>query len=539
MSPHDGGGNARLCPPHPYCERGCAVTVDGVSGHAGNVAELLSATARARPDATALVDTTASVTLSWAEVDAAADAQALELRAAGLVAGDRVALCLATSAAFAVALFGVLRAGGVAVPLSPQGPGSELRTLLEHSGASLLIGPATDPETRAPDVPEDVRVLAAAGVPSQRPEPVQPIGSGEDLAVLSYTSGTTGPPRGVMLTHRALLANVAQLEQLPVRVVEPGDRVLITIPIFHVYGLGPGLLAGTSAGATLVLAERFDAQQTLADCAEHRVTSLLGVPTIYVELAALPAEDLGKGLATIRLLTSGAAPLHPKVLAAIRGATGLGVFEGYGLTETAPVVTTTMVTGYPKPGSVGRPLPGVQVRLVDSDGTAGPVPLDPADPDDVFAEDDGQSMGTGLVSIRGANLFSGYWPDGEHGPDTEGWFRTGDVGYLDIDGDLHLVDRANDLIIVNGFNVFPHEVESVIDALPGVAESAVVGVVDERSGEAVKAVIVPEQGAALSEQQVMDVCTQRLAGYKVPRSVEFADSLPHSATGKLRRMKLR
>lgn len=513
------------------------MTVDGSSGHAGNVAELLSVTARARPDATALVDTTAATTLTWSDLDAAADAQALELKEAGLTAGDRVALCLPTSAAFAVALFGVLRAGGVAVPLSPQGPGSEMHTLLEHSGAVLLIQPGT--ETGAPDVPEGVRVLAAASVPPQRPEPVEPVGAGEDLAVLSYTSGTTGPPRGVMLSHRALLANVAQLEQLPVPVVESGDRVLITIPVFHVYGLGPGLLAGTSAGATLVLAERFDARQALADCIEYRVTSLLGVPTMYVELAALPAEELGEGLATIRLLTSGAAPLHPKVLAAIRGATGLGVFEGYGLTETAPVVTTTMVTGYPKPGSVGRPLPGVEVRLVDSDGTAEPVPLDPADPDDVFIEDDGRSMGTGLVSIRGANLFSGYWPDGAHGPDAEGWFRTGDVGYLDTDGDLHLVDRANDLIIVNGFNVFPHEVESVIDALPGVAESAVVGVVDERSGEAVKAVIVPEPGAALSEQQVMDACTQQLAGYKVPRTVEFADSLPHSPTGKLRRMKLR
>ncbi|WP_091671598.1 AMP-binding protein [Amycolatopsis marina] len=494
---------------------------------------MLAATARAKPDAAALVDTATAETLTWAEVDAAVDAQVAELRAAGLTAGDRVALCLPTSVAFVIALFGVLRAGGVAVPLPPQGPESELRGLIEHSGARLLIGAAAD------DLPGDVRVLSAVTAGEQRPEPVEPVGAGEDLAVLSYTSGTTGAPRGVMLSHRALLANVTQLEHLPVRVVEPSDRVLISIPMFHVYGLGPGLLAGTSAGATLVLAERFDVHTALEACVKYRVTSLLGVPTMYVELAALPADELGEGLATVRLLTSGAAPLHPKVLAAIRGATGLGVFEGYGLTETAPVVTTTMVTGYPKPGSVGRPLPGVELRLVDSDGTVGPVPLDPADPDDVFAEDDGEPMGTGLVSIRGANLFSGYWPDGAHGPDGEGWFRTGDVGYLDTDGDLHLVDRANDLIIVNGFNVYPNEVESVINALPGVAESAVVGVVDERSGEAVKAVIVPERGAALSEQQVMDACTEALAGYKVPRTVEFADSLPHSATGKLRRMNLR
>jgi long-chain acyl-CoA synthetase len=172
---------------------------------------------------------------------------------------------------------------------------------------------------------------------------------------------------------------------------------------------------------------------------------------------------------------------------------------------------------------------------VDSDGSADDLPLDPDEPDDVFAS----GGGTGLVSVRGANLFSGYWPDGAHGPDAEGWFRTGDVGYLDSDGDLHLVDRANDLIIVNGFNVYPHEVEEVISQLPGVGEVAVVGVVDERSGEAVKAVVVPEDGAALSEQQVVDQCVARLAGYKVPHTVEFAETLPHSATGKLRRLKLR
>jgi len=311
--------------------------------------------------------------------------------------------------------------------------------------------------------------------------------------------------------------------------------VLITIPLFHVYGLGPGLLQATAVGATAVLSERFEAQRTLDDCAGHRVTSITGVPTMYGEFAALGADELRRGLATVRRMTSGAAPLHPKVLTAIREATGLDVYEGYGLTECAPVVTSMLVTGYPKPGSVGRPLPGIELRLVDSDGTDQAVPLDPDDVDDVF-EAEGE---TGLVSIRGANLFSGYWPDGDHGPDDEGWFRTGDVGYLDTDGDLHLVDRANDLIIVNGFNVFPREVEDVIGQLPEVAEAAVVGVVDERSGEAVKAVVVPAAGAALSEQQVTDHCAAHLAGYKVPHLVEFAESLPHSATGKLRRLRLR
>jgi long-chain acyl-CoA synthetase len=467
--------------------------------------------------------------LTYREADAAAQAQARRLADAGVEPGDRVGLRLPTSVDFVVAFFGALRAGAVVVPLSPQVPGPELAKLLEHSGAKVVV--QRDPDEALPD--------GVIGVtPSTDPDGGGGFAdagrSGEDIAVISYTSGTTGPPRGVMLSHRALLANLEQISAVE-GVLEHDDRVLITIPLFHVYGLGPGLLQATAVGATAVLSERFEAQRTLDDCAGHRITSITGVPTMYGEFAALGADELRRGLATVRRMTSGAAPLHPKVLTAIREATGLDVYEGYGLTECAPVVTSTLVTGYPKPGSVGRPLPGVELRLVDSDGTDQAVPLDPDDVDDVF-EADGE---TGLVSIRGANLFSGYWPDGGQGPDDDGWFRTGDIGYLDTDGDLHLVDRANDLIIVNGFNVFPREVEEVIGQLPEVAEAAVVGVVDERSGEAVKAFVVPATGAALSEQQVADHCAAHLAGYKVPHAVEFAESLPHSATGKLRRTRLR
>nr|WP_246257559.1 long-chain fatty acid--CoA ligase [Amycolatopsis anabasis] len=498
---------------------------DEVAGE--SIADLLSAAAGRRPDSVAVIDTESGARFTWAELDAAADGQARRLVAEGVAPGDRVVLRLPTSADFVITLFAVVRAGAIAVPLSPQGPPAELRSLLEHSGARLIVGAGSD------DLPESVRVLAPGREPGAK---FAPSGGGEDIAVLSYTSGTTGRPRGVMLSHRALLANLNQLRAVTPAVLERTDRVLIAIPLFHVYGLGPGLLLATAVGATVVLAPRFDARSALAACAEHRITAITGVPAMYVEFAALPADELGEGLSTVRMLTSGAAPLHPKVLAAIRQATGLGVYEGYGLTETAPVLTSTVVTGYPKPGSVGRPLPGVELRLVEPDGDSEPVPLDPDDPDDAFDEGTG---GTGLVSVRGANLFSGYWPDGAHGPDAEGWFRTGDVGYLDVDGDLHLVDRANDLIIVNGFNVYPHEVEGVIGELPEVAESAVVGVLDERSGEAVKAVVVPVTGAALSEQQIVEHCATRLAGYKVPRTVEFADELPHSATGKLRRVRLR
>ncbi|HVV11096.1 AMP-binding protein [Amycolatopsis sp.] len=486
----------------------------------GNIADLLASAATEWPGSVALVDTTAGTAFSWSQLDSAVNGLAGELAAKGIGRGDRVALRLPTSADFATALFAVARLGAIAVPISPLAPKPELDTTLQHSGAKLVL---------SRDAEEGVLPSA------ESEESLESVGGDEDIAVLSYTSGTTGPARGVMLSHRALLANLEQLSAVP-DTLKHRDRVFIAIPLFHVYGLGPGLLHATAVGATAVLAERFDVVKALEVCAAQRVTVIGGVPAMYNEFAALPTEELRAGLGTVRLLNSGAAPLHPKVLATIREKTGLAVFEGYGLTETAPVVTSTLVTGYAKPGSVGRPVPGVELRLVGPDGLAEEVPLDPDDLDDAFVEDD---AGTGMVSIRGANLFSGYWPDGSHGPDEEGWFRTGDVGYLDVDGDLHLVDRANDLIIVNGFNVFPKEVEEVIGELPEVAEVAVVGVIDERSGESVKAVVVPAEGASLSEQQVVEYCGSKLAGYKVPRTIEFAESLPHSPTGKLRRVRLR
>jgi long-chain acyl-CoA synthetase len=280
----------------------------------------------------------------------------------------------------------------------------------------------------------------------------------------------------------------------------------------------------------------FGVERALAACAEHRVSALVGVPAMYQAFAAVPADRLAEALSTVRLLTSGAAPLPPAVLTAIKQATGLSVFEGYGLTETGPVLTSTLVGGYAKPGSVGRPLPGVELELVDSDGR--PVGVEP-DPDEPAWFDVSEETETGRVAARGPNLFSGYWPDGAYGPDSDGWFRTGDVGYLDEDGDLFLVDRANDLIIVNGFNVYPNEVERVLGELAGVAESAAVGVPDERTGEQVLAVLVLRPGAELTEDAVREHCAQRLARFKVPRAVRFVDALPYSVTGKVRRASLR
>jgi long-chain acyl-CoA synthetase len=493
----------------------------------GNLADLVARAARRVPDHRALIDLAAGRTLTWAETDRAVDAFAHVLAEAGLAVGDRVMLRLPAGAPLCVALFAVSRAGGIAVPVAADGPDREVRRVLEHSGAKLVVGsgPVEGPALLPP--------------PDLAPGDTESVGSGthgEDIAVLCYTSGTVSTPRGVMLSHRALLANVDQCAQLRPAPVTANDRVLLAVPLHHVYGLGPGLLQIAAAGATAILMDHFGTEAALQACLEHKVTAIVGVPPMYQAFATIDEERLGTALAHARLLTSGAAPLPSTVLARIRALTGLSVFEGYGLTETGPVLTSTLVGGYAKPGSVGRGLPGVELRLVDSDGS--PVG-DLDDPDETLADTSTGEDTTGLVSARGQNLFSGYWPDGAHGPDGAGWFRTGDVGYFDADGDLHLVDRATDLVIVNGFNVYPHEVEEVLGELAGVAEAAVVGEPDERTGERVRAVLVLADGAELTVEQVRAHCGERLARFKVPSVVEFAESLPHSVTGKVRRASLR
>ncbi|SDF62557.1 long-chain acyl-CoA synthetase [Lentzea fradiae] len=482
---------------------------------ARNVSDLVRASAQRGPGHVALVDVASGKSLTWETIDGAVDSFARHLADSGLESGDRVAVRLPTGPEFVVSVFGVLRAGGVVVPASPGTPPRELQRILADSGARFLVGDGEGSDAQVIGLPD---VTATA-------EPFEAVGGGEDVAVLGYTSGTSGVPRGAMLSHRALLANVSQCASLRPAPVTAGDRVLLALPLFHVYGLGPGLLQVAGAGATAVLLERFEPDAALEVIEQHRVTTMVGVPPMYRALLAHPVEVLREKLSTVRLFTSGAAPLPPGVIAQMRDAVGIPVFEGYGLTETGPVLTSTLVGGVPKAGSVGQALPGVEIRLVDTDGSV--LDIDEDEP------------GTGLVSAKGDNLFSGYWPDGAHGPDASGWFRTGDVGFIDSDGDLHLVDRAGDLIIVNGFNVYPHEVEQVLCEMPEVLEAAAVGVPDERTGESVKVVLVLREGAELSKDDVVAHCAARLAKFKVPATVDFVTALPHSPTGKLARAILR
>jgi long-chain acyl-CoA synthetase len=317
------------------------------------------------------------------------------------------------------------------------------------------------------------------------------------------------------------------------------DRVLLSLPLFHIFGLAAGLLQVCWAGATLVLVERFDPAHVAEVLVEHRVSVLAGVPSMFRALLDLPPDELRAASAGIRLCTSGGAPLPAEWFADFRSATGLTIVEGYGLTEGGPVLTTTAVDGGGKPGSVGLPLPGVELRLVDKDGIplGGSPEPDLGDLDDLDL-DDFDTHDTGLVAVRGPNLFSGYWPDGAGGPDDEGWFRTADVGFLDADGDLCLVDRSSDVVVVNGFNVYPREVEQVLEELPAVAEAAVVGVPHDVTGEEVKAVVVRAEGAELTEEDLRAHCAERLARFKVPTVIEFVDALPRTPTGKVARRQL-
>ena len=614
-----------------------------------HLADLIEQAAARHPDHPALIDTATGTALTWAEFDSAVSAEARRLAAEGVVAGDRVVIHCG-GPALAVAVAGAMRAGAVAVPVAP----GEAAAVVARCAPRVLVAD----EQASVDV-------TALGPPDldARGERLAAVGGGEDLALLLHTSAG----RAVCLSHRAVLANRAQAAALRPAPVTPVDRVLLTLPLFHAYGLAAGLFQVCWAGATAVLPTpgRPDGE-TLADAVErHRVSTLAGVPSTYRALLELPAERLRTALAGLRLCMCGGVPLPRPWATAFHEATGHRVVEGYGLTEAGPVVTSTPLDGVAEAGSMGRPLPGIELRLVDragqplaAPGTAVAEHADPPDvPADVPADDvvraeepaemaaaagsgsngsgrpepsaessaessepsvEAPQSGTGItdvratasrvatdvraaaergvaefravaergvaefrvaaeraatevrakvragdpvgdmiddaqdvegpadlaadigrVALRGPNLFSGYWPGCTGGPDADGWFITADMGFLDGSGALHLVDRSSDLVVVSGFTVYPHQVERVLGELPDVVEAAVIGVPDERTGQAVRAVVVRAPGAAeLDADAVRAHCRGRLARFKVPAQVVFVDELPRTPAGRLARHRL-
>ncbi len=520
-----------------------------------DVAARLRRTAAERPEAVALC--AGEVRWTYAELHRRVDVATGVLHDLGVGRGDRVALVLGTTPAFVVAACAVLRAGAAMVPLLPGLAPDELRFALEDAEAEVaIVGPDRWRELQG-QAPASLRHLLVADVPaSQVSEAVGSVVSGsagatdghrevrswdsalaaaegrpapepaerdpQDLAALVYTSGTTGRPRGAMLTRGNLAAN--QDQSLAGRFqVDPDDVILLVLPLAHIYSLNVGLGASITAGATMVLVERFDAAASLAAVEEHGVTVILGAPPMYAAWVAGDALEAAD-TSTVRLAVSGAAPLPIPVIERFRDVTGLTIEEGYGLTEASPSVSSTSMTPEPVPGSVGLPLPDVEIRIVDESGR------------DVEPGDDGE------LWVRGPNVFQGYWND----PDAtaraltpEGWLRTGDVAIRDEHGQLYLVDRLRDLVIVNGFNVYPREVERVLLTSGQLTEAAVVGEPHPLTGEMLVAHVVARPGVEVDRDALEEHCRGHLARYKWPSRIEVVDALPTTATGKVRRGRLR
>jgi long-chain acyl-CoA synthetase len=500
-----------------------------------NVADPLRATAARLGSKPALVFHDRPI--AYAELDREVDRTAAGLASLGIRPGDRVALLVHNIPEFVEAYLGALRAGAVAVPLNTMYTSEEVAIILADADVRAVVVAA--PFVSAVEGVRDTLPMLEHVVVAAGPAPVgamtweQMLGraSGpppevatgpDDLAVLAYTSGTTGRPKGAMLTHGNLLANVEQMARTPLLAEAESDVVLLALPLFHIYALNVVLGLTLRVGATAVLMERFDPVAALEAVERHRITVLFGAPPMFVAWLATPGVER-YDLSSVRLAVSGAAPLPSAVLEEFRRRLGITIWEGYGLTETAPAVTSNAIGGVAKPGSIGRPLPGVEVRIVDASG------------EDVEEGDPGE------IVVRGPNVFRGYWRQEEATREAlrDGWFHTGDVGYADADGYIFLVDRVKDLIIVSGFNVYPREVEEVLHRHPKVAEAAVIGVPHPHTGEAVKAVVVLKPGETATEEEIIEHCRRSLARFKCPQVVEFADELPALPTGKVLKRALR
>ncbi len=458
------------------------------------------------------------------------------LRDLGVVAGDRVALICGNTPDFAIAYLAVLGLGAVVVPLNPTSPAPELGRQLELvSPVAVLCDPDVVPAWTdlVAHAPASIRHLVVTGhggadadsgvttcseLESHDPMAVVEVDA-HATAALMFTSGTAGSPRAAMIGHGNLLANLRQGKSVPAP-FGPDDVVLGVLPLFHIFGMNVVLGASLEVGASVLLVPRFDPRTTAALIPTHRVTVVPGVPSMWSVFASDESLD-AETFASVRLALSGASKLPVAVFERCRERFDLVVYEGYGLTETSPIVTSSVTDdGVPRPGSIGRAVAGVEVRLVNGEGV------------DVFVGDVGE------VLVRGDNVFQGYYLDPEVTDrviDAEGWLHTGDLATADDDGWLYIVDRAKDLVIVSGFNVYPAEVEQVLASHPAVLEAGVIGASHDQHGETVVAYVVLAQGAAATEAELIDHAADQLARYKCPSRVLFVDELPRNANGKLLR----
>ncbi len=457
--------------------------------------------------------------LSYARLDDAVSRAVTDLDAAGVRAGDRVAIIMPNVLAFPIYYYAILRLGGVVVPMNPLLKAAEIGYVLHDAQVKVAVtlgALAEHPRAAAGRTgttliaPDDVTARLAELAPSR----IHRARGEQDTAVILYTSGTTGSPKGAELTHRNITTNVRAVTQtlLP---MGPGDVVFGGLPLFHSFGQTVGLNAAISAGACLTMMTRFDPTQALRIFAEDKVTIALGVPTMYVALLAASTEESVRGL-PLRVAAAGGASLPLEVLKAVEARFGITLLEGYGLSETSPVASFNHPDRPTKPGTIGIPIRGCEFKLVDLD-------------------DHEVGIGeVGEICIRGENVMKGYLnrPEDTAYAMRGGWFHTGDLGTVDADGFYTIVDRLKDMIIRNGFNVYPREVEEVLYTHPAVLEAAVVGVPHPEHGEEIAAVVTLKEGRQATEAELIDYVRERVAAYKYPRIIKFG-SLPKGPTGKI------
>jgi long-chain acyl-CoA synthetase len=492
------------------------------NGSVTNLAKNLTDTAGAHGGLPAVrVD---DAVLTYRDLDAASARVAGLLRERGLEPGDRVGLMMPNVAEVPVAYYGVLRAGGVVVPMNPLLKAREVAYYLGDSGARLVFAApafADQAAAGAGQAGADAVVVEPGGFDRllAAVSPVDRVAerADEDTAVILYTSGTTGQPKGAELTHGNLMSNTEVARADIVR-AGPEDVIFGGLPLFHVFGQTVALNVAVAAGACLTLLPRFDAEHALRIIAEHHVTVFEGVPTMYVALLHQPGREKFD-VSSLRMCISGGAALPVEVLRGFEEAFGCAVLEGYGLSETSPVASFNHPGRERKPGSIGTPIRDVRMRVVN---------------------DGGQEVALGEVGeivISGPNVMKGYWqrPEATTEAIRDGWFHTGDLARVDEDGYFFIVDRKKDLIIRGGYNVYPREIEEVLYEHPAIAEAAVIGLPHAALGEEVGAAVTLKPGASISPGELRDYVKGQVAAYKYPRHVWIVDALPKGGTGKIQK----
>ncbi len=494
-----------------------------------NLSAMLTDTARERPATAAVLEGDRRMT--YGEVNAAANQIAALLIRRGVNAGDRVAMSVPNVLEFPVIYYGILKAGAVVVPMNTMLKRAEVAYHLGDSGArAYLFADDYLPDDAWRGFDDVATCEFAIGISDlaellgeHSGEDVLVPTEATDTAVILYTSGTTGKPKGAELTHANLVLNALTCHRLFDIL---GESQLVTLPLFHSFAQTVQLNAGFSQGGTLVLLPRFDADTALNLIRDHQITVFAGVPTMYWALlgAATHRDDITALGRQLKVAMSGGAALPVELLKRFETVFGVGIREGYGLSETSPVVAFNRLDRPSRPGSIGMPVWGVELALLGSDGQhCGP----------------GER---GELLVRGHNVMKGYIgrPDAtDEVIDPAGWFHTGDIATCDEDNFFYIVDRAKDLIVRGGFNVYPREVEETLMTHSDITLAAVVGIADERVGEEIKAFVITRPGTTLAESEVIAWCRDRLAVYKCPRTVQFCHELPLNATGKVLKQQLK